>query len=477
MSAIPNTSAKHSLDTLAANVATREGYEAAIAYASFILLLLSCTGESVAGNIGKLLWLSSVFMLTWLNIGAAVAIYISSLAIFSVAGSGHGSVFDRPDSVALVIIILKSVLFGATSGVTRGKRRLVLILVSFCLVTLWQIQLFGNLSRHNVGLFARMFGLPLLFYVVLCRQAVGSSEVQGFLRITRLLGLYMAVVSILEAFDLYSVIIPSWIADARVNGTIGTGRAGGLLMQPEWNGLVLGLLACLELGRTFMIKSSSKPLAFMAMAVCLMGVSVTYTRGAWLGVVLAAPLLLRATVVYKRDKPGSVLLAMMVGLGLVLCLTAVLSSTMTQSRVGNEETVRYRFNVWASALEMVKSRPLLGFGFGRFRENVDDYPSPLHSGPSIKWKGAVAHNTPISIIAEQGLIGFVLYLLTFVFIVRISKRSAGTVWPRGGPVWVLAFVLVYVVNIQFIVAHEPTSNLLFFGTMGIISGLRPVPES
>jgi hypothetical protein len=84
----------------------------------------------------------------------------------------------------------------------------------------------------------------------------------------------------------------------------------------------------------------------------------------------------------------------------------------------------------------------------------------------------MAHNTFLSVAAELGLIGLALYLVILGGVYRACQSSAGAAWAQRGRTWVAGFTIVYLVNVQFIVAHELVPNLLFFSVMGAIAGMR-----
>src|ERR1700686_3007470 len=76
------------------------------------------------------------------------------------------------------------------------------------------------------------------------------------------LGRYMGLVSILERIPAYDWILPPWVGDPSLvpfdpflEGWIGSGRSGGTLLQPAWNGLLLSLIFCILLLRIRRIRS------------------------------------------------------------------------------------------------------------------------------------------------------------------------------------------------------------------------------
>jgi len=81
-----------------------------------------------------------------------------------------------------------------------------------------------------------------------------------------------------------------------------------------------------------------------------------------------------------------------------------------------------------------------------------------------------AHNTVLNVLVELGAIGLFLYLGALVALYRRAKTAAVQFWGRDGAVWVAVFFGVYFLQAQFAFAHEPTTNQIFFGTMGALAG-------
>jgi O-antigen ligase len=123
---------------------------------------------------------------------------------------------------------------------------------------------------------------------------------------------------------------------------------------------------------------------------------------------------------------------------------------------------------------MVKEHPLFGVGFGQFTGHMRSFLRDLDWIPSLSayQGGTLAHNTTLTVAAELGLVGLTLYLFTIRGAFRAARDAAGAAWGEAGRTWVAGFTLVYLVNIQFITAHELITNLLYFCVMGAIAGMR-----
>jgi O-antigen ligase len=92
-------------------------------------------------------------------------------------------------------------------------------------------------------------------------------------------------------------------------------------------------------------------------------------------------------------------------------------------------------------------------------------------GAPMTFSATPAHNTVLNVLVELGPIGFVLYAAALVAMFRMARTAAFQQWGRDGVVWVVVFFGVYLLQAQFAFAHEPTTNQIFFGTMGAVAGL------
>jgi len=90
--------------------------------------------------------------------------------------------------------------------------------------------------------------------------------------------------------------------------------------------------------------------------------------------------------------------------------------------------------------------------------------------------GSVAHNTLLQVAAELGLVGLVLYLCVVIALFRSALERAGQAWGQDGRIWVIGFSIIYFVNVQFVTAHDLSPNVMYFGIMAVIAGMRLPPQ-
>lgn len=71
-----------------------------------------------------------------------------------------------------------------------------------------------------------------------------------------------------------------------------------------------------------------------------------------------------------------------------------------------------RIGIFATAVEMIKDRPIIGFGFGlkSFGDNILKYKGKLPSELSVPYKFTHAHNVFLDITTRLGLIGLVFFV-------------------------------------------------------------------
>lgn len=437
--------------------------------ASLALLVLSCADQALVGSISKVLWVASVGGLAAINLALAFALYVFSVAIFSgLHFSSWGSLLERPDNFALAVLLL-SFLFG------RLRRRdlieigyLEILAILFIAYGLGQLGVSGTMDRANFAWFMRTYGLPFMMFFLLKGSAVSRDTLRRFMAIMIALGIYMAVVSVMEQMNLWDYIIPAWVANPEMNVSKGV-RSGGLVMQPEFNGLALNLVYCILLGSIHWYRKGHPLVQAVGGALILLAVFFTYTRAAWIGTLLASLVLLFGGQASPWKRAGVVL----TGLA-ILALLFLFPSKVGSERAEDTNSIYFRFKVWTAGLNMATVNPIFGQGFGSFSKNVSRYQTEAVDYRDLPETGTLAHNTILNILVEQGALGLILYLFVLGGMVVKAKQGMAVRWPRGSLVWVSTFASAYFFNVLFVNAHFPAPNLIFYGVLGMLSGLKKI---
>ena len=99
--------------------------------------------------------------------------------------------------------------------------------------------------------------------------------------------------------------------------------------------------------------------------------------------------------------------------------------------VQTKVSVQSRFTLWSACAEMIRQKPLIGWGVGSFPLKAGDYISTVPTAAQVEKQGvtlsSIAHNEYLQLGAELGLVGLGLYLAVllgfFVHTVRSLKRA------------------------------------------------------
>jgi O-antigen ligase len=418
-------------------------------------------------------WVLLTILTGALDPGIGVALYLVGAAIYSPRHyAGWGSFGERPDNFAVVGLVIVGCFSILIRGIRPGLMRVALIPGVLVVYGLSVTAVRGGLDRSTFAWLMRTLGLPLLLFVLLRAHGRRTSGLATPLGVVTALAAYMGVVSLLEAAGAHWLIRPDWIADPSINGTLGDGRSGGTLMQSEFNGLALTLAGLLSLGFGWTGSGARRLLATLAAMLAAIGVFLSYSRGPWLGAVLAAAVLWVAAP-RAAWRPPTV-----VGIGLPIALVALLAafpSGMARERARDTGTVNYRLNLWAAGLRMAAERPLVGYGFGQFERDVGAFhrsTGDVDYQP-LSGEGNIVHNTYLNALVELGSIGLILYVAAVGGVVREGLRGARLLLSGRGTALVVALSTAYFFNGLFVNLHEPFTNGLYFGAMGLLAGGSP----
>ena len=437
---------------------------------SLFLLLLSTIDSGTLGSIVKLSWLISFAALCFVNIGAALSSYIGSLAIYSsLLYQGGASLLQRPDNAAVAILFVAMLLQVLHRQEPRPRFVIwILAFLMFCFVhgAIYSPTQFPALVRDVV--------IPFLACALSAMIGYRERELNALLNGLGIQGAYMGLVSILERIPHGTDwILPLWIGDPTLRphdqfleDWIGSGRSGGTLLQPAFSGLLLGLIFVLMILKGRIHKSK---LVTISIALCIAGAFFTYTRGVWLGFIM--PFLWFPGWCESKRQANVRRIALACSATVLL----VAASGFASERLQDGGTILYRLNLWGAGIRIFLSHPLVGIGFFNFGTALggaqQGFGNLMPSFRDVE-DGVASHNTLLTVLVEFGLIGFGLFASTLLRIVKSAGATAERLVGSSGKTWVIAFVIAYLVNAQFISAFEGTSNTTFYALLGVIAGAK-----
>ncbi len=187
---------------------------------------------------------------------------------------------------------------------------------------------------------------------------------------------------------------------------VNTDRNGGLfgmLMNYAHNliyfeTIILGMIFCKKEFEKFV----NMNFLYAVFIINLLGLYMTYTRGAWLGFLLAIPFFY-----FKKNlKVFFVIILSLLFLGGGIFVLAGKSVIRPQS--DNE-----RISQWKAAGKAFEERPVLGYGYLNFETHSSDIKKRYGFG-ELQF-GGHAHNNFLEILATTGIVGFVTFVLWLIF--------------------------------------------------------------
>ena len=277
------------------------------------------------------------------DLGSALGTYIFSVALYNPKHVlSPGPLWERIDNFALIILVTVGLIYFVRKRKVVESWKIIVMIAVFLFSPLFQAAVIGNLDWYTFAQFLRMFGLPFVLFILVQSSAIRQREVESFFKVLMILGMYMAVVAILEKLSLFGY-LSQMAKRPQYNSTIGTGRSGGPLMQSEFNGLALGLILVIYWSSIFFGGKGWSLIKYIGLILCIIGIYLSYTRAAWLSVLVALILLIYAksdvsTGLYKKVMIICILIILFTGL-------IVSPSQLAQERAGDMGTVNFRINL------------------------------------------------------------------------------------------------------------------------------------
>lgn len=204
-----------------------------------------------------------------------------------------------------------------------------------------------------------------------------------------------------------------------------SGRAVATLENPNMLGeyliLIIPIAVSMLIGRGEGLQRFSAAVCIAVMGACLI---LTWSRGAWLGLVFSA-------LVFLFMWHRRAIWVIFAGIAMVPVLPSVLPESIVHRflSIGNlaDSSTSYRIYIWQATLDMIRDHVLTGIGIG---EGAWDRLYPIYAYQGVE-SAPHAHNLFLQIWLELGLAGilafviflFLLYQSGFSLFARLSNHS------------------------------------------------------
>lgn len=188
-------------------------------------------------------------------------------------------------------------------------------------------------------------------------------------------------------------------------------RSCGLYSQYMTYGYGLSMALVLMIGARVHAKRFSEFLPRLwildlVIVINMAGLFLSYTRGAWLGLLIGAPLL------FFPRSPKKFILIAIVG-ACALMTTLAISPSFRQKLLDRERSNSERLSFFTTAVYAAKEKPLFGWGYKNFESRVIRL-KEKYSLPHPE-RGGHGHSNYFEHLGSTGFVGLSLLLLFFGF--------------------------------------------------------------
>jgi O-antigen ligase len=321
------------------------------------------------------------------------------------------------------------------------------------------------------------YTIPLILYIILRTARPDGQDLRPALVMLGLFGIYLSITAAFEVAKLWGLVFPKFIADPELG--IHFGRARGPMLQSVRLGMCL--LACWLPLFVFTVWLNPRSrnrwiIALATLPVFAGGVFLTYTRSIWMAFALVIAMLVVLCLQGRTRQ-----LIVVTGSMACILLLAILGPSLVAfkreySAAETRESTIMRAAFAYVSIQMIKERPVAGYGFNQFnaanREFLSDRSSELRL-ESIR--GYVHHNSFLSLIVDLGIIGFGLYLA----VVTAWLKRAWALWKNTyAPRWcrAIALIALCLAGSHFIqmafheVSFSTIENGILFSAFGLVVG-------
>jgi len=339
----------------------------------------------------------------------------------------HTPSITQPYLALLVfIIVARKLLFGKNP---EGWKPITIFIVVHALLGLASLLYATDTDRVELALvdFAKD-GIVAITIVILVERAINLRHVVWTLV---LVGIFIGSLSVFQ--QLTGTFENNYWGFAQAPYMAITGgtrdyRLAGPLGHPNAFSRFMLALVPIALDRLWSEqKRHLRVLAGWSTAVCILSVLFTFSRGAFLGMVL----ILAATFIRRPPSPIALLVTIIMGAFLIRYVPADYTDRMStllfflpgsETQIEEEGSFRGRLSVQLAGWMMFTEHPFFGVGLDNFSSNYPEYSRRIGLDRSVILSAA-PHNLYIQIASEQGLVGLAWFGLLTWFVFRSLSRA------------------------------------------------------
>ncbi|MBQ7334021.1 MAG: O-antigen ligase family protein [Clostridia bacterium] len=363
---------------------------------------------------GMILGSLTLFVPTLYVAGAGVGL-ILAYRIFATPELGVLILFFAmpflPTMILVALICYTALCFGAK--LLLGKREFHLLPVDAAAVAFAICLAFAGVFSFSAG--SRKPALVLICFLLGYILTASLIRTREWLK--RCTWAAVTAASLVSLYGIYQYFFGSLDADTWLDSSMFediSARVVSTLENPnmlaEYLILLFPIAAALLVTRG---NASQKGFSLCACALCGLCIILTWSRGAWLG-------LLFAGVIFLLVWNHRTMYLMLAGVAAIPFLPLVLPSSIVSrfTSIGNlaDTSTSYRVNIWRGTVRMLRDYWGCGIGIG---ESAWDTVYPRYSLAAIE-TAPHSHNLYLQITVECGIVGLLVFLVFIFLLMRYN---------------------------------------------------------
>jgi O-antigen ligase len=440
----------------------------------------------VIAGVAGLIWGLVVFLRGGL-VGGCLGVLLAgtcfSVPFFKIE---WGPVPLTADRVLMVLLIGQYVFWrrwGLADPKPLGKPEIILLVFTAVMVLSTFSADWEATNYRPVSWLILYYLMPAAIYWIARQSDLSPRAVLTVFACFALFGVYLALTTLAEYFQVWWLVFPKYIATTAVQADAEfVGRGRGPLLNPIANGILLA--TCFGAAMLWWPRlSRAGQLLLLALGLLfLTGLYCTMTRSVWMGGILALALAVGLALPWNWRLPllgGGLLAAVLLAATQWENLREFKRDQALDAKQ-TADSVELRPVMAVIAWHMFLDRPLLGCGYAQYGTEHLNYVSDRSTSLALeRARGYIPHNVIFSLLTETGLAGLGLFLAMVVFWTRDAWRlwadTAAPLWARQQGLLMMIALGAYFINGMFHdVSVQPMMNMTLFFLAGVTAGLRPL---
>jgi putative inorganic carbon (HCO3(-)) transporter len=325
------------------------------------------------------------------------------------------------------------------------------------------LSLDWSVDIHTAALDLLAFYVP---FTILALSIARLPWVQSRVRLLYLELVAMALVFVGVGFYQYATRdISQNLKLQRINVYAAFFRVNSVFFDPSIYGrfLVIALLPTAVLiirGRS--VREGVAALAFAAVA--WLGLLISFSQSSFSA--LAVAVFCAAAILWRWKSLLALAAVLVVVAGLVVTQPKLMHALRHHTTGGLNTATHGRYDLVANGLRIAKTHPALGVGLGGFEHA---YSKRTHRTA----RKSASHNTPVTVAAEQGAVGLLIYVcLVGSLLLAAFRRINHPVYGRVALAAGLALVAIFVHSLAYNDFFEDPTTWGLIGLIGLVAPIR-----